>query len=116
VGCKRGTRVKGKYLMEELPRRKRGGSRSGRKIVRLPLTSLSGLIKEAGRVYRRMKDGKMEHEHGRSLVWVLDRIRGMLEAQALERMEQRLNELGEHAGRMNGNGRPATIEHARLPH
>ena len=44
-------------------------------------------------------------------------MRAMLEAQALERMEQRLNELGEHAGRMNnGSGRPITIEHARLPH
>jgi hypothetical protein len=115
VGCKRGIRVKGKYLMEE-PRRKRGGSKSGRKIVRLPLTSLSGLIKEAGRVYRRMKDNKMDHETGRSLVWVLDRLRGMLEAQALERVEARLNELSEQAGRSNSNGRPLTIEHARLLH
>ena len=88
----------------------------GRKIVRLPLTSLSGLIKEAGRVYRRMKDNKMDHETGRSLVWVLDRIRTMLEAQALERVEARLNELSEHAGQSNSNDRPLVIEHARLPH
>jgi hypothetical protein len=108
--------VKGKTLMEEASKRKRGGSKSGRKIVRLPLTSLSGLIKEAGRVYRRMKDGKMEHEEGRSLVWVLDRIRGMLEAQALERLEAKLDELGAHAQSIGGrNGHAITGGQARLP-
>ena len=104
--------------LEEAPvKRKRGGSKKGRKFTRAPLSSLGKLIKEAVSVYRLMKRGKMQREEGRSLVWVLDRIRAMLEAQALERMEQRLNELGEHAGRMsNGSGRPLTIEHARLPH
>ena len=110
-------RMEDKPLTERPEPLKRGGSKKGRMYVRLPLTSLSGLIKEAGAVYTRMKTGKLPHEEGRSLIWALSQIRAMLEAQALERMEQRLNELGEHAGRMsNGSGHPLTIEHARLPH
>ena len=72
--------------MEQPQKTRRGGSKPGRKITRLPLSTLNGLIVEAGRVYRRMKDGKMDHEHGRSLVWVLGQLRAMLEAQHLERM------------------------------
>src|SRR5262245_65502107 len=60
---------------------------------RIPLTSLAGLITEAARIYRKMKAGKIKHEEGRSLVWVLAQMRGMVEAQALERIEGRLSEL-----------------------
>jgi hypothetical protein len=90
--------VKGNALSEELPKRKRGGSKRGRKITRFPLTTLHGLIYEAGAIYRRMKVGKIDTEAGKSLVWVLTAIRAMLEAQALERIESRLKELGQHAG------------------
>ena len=64
-----------------------------RSLVRHPLTSLSGLIAEAARVYRQMRDNKLEHGKGRSLVWVLSQMRAMVETQALERLEQRLEEL-----------------------
>src|SRR5215467_12708224 len=60
---------------------------------RIPLTSLAGLITETARIYRKMKAGKMKHEEGRSLVWVLAQMRAMVEAQALERIEGRLAEM-----------------------
>jgi hypothetical protein len=94
----------------------KGRGRKG--ITRQSLRSLSGLIGEASAVYRLMKAGRIDHEKGRSLVWVLSQVRAMLEAQALERVEQRLAELGEAAGRAsNGNGRALVIEHEHtLPH
>jgi hypothetical protein len=64
-----------------------------RSLVRNPLTTLSGLIAEAARVYRAMRDNKLDHGKGRSLVWVLSQMRAMVETQALERLEQRLEEL-----------------------
>jgi hypothetical protein len=64
-----------------------------RLLIRHPLTSLSGLIAEPARVYRAMRDNKIEHGKGRSLVWVLSQMRAMIETQALERLEQRLEEL-----------------------
>jgi hypothetical protein len=39
-----------------------------------------------------MGDNKIDHVKGRSLVWVLSQIRGMVEAQAVERLDQRLEE------------------------
>jgi hypothetical protein len=75
-------------------------------------------MKEAGRVYRRMKDGKMEHEQGRSLVWVLAQIKAMLEAQHLERIEGRLNELAAAAqgrGGLIGHGDSGADRETRLP-
>ncbi len=97
--------------------RKRGGSKSGRKITRLPLTSLAGLIREAGRVYRRVKDGKMQHEEGRSLVWILAQMRAMLEAQHLERIEAKLDALAQMAeAKGMAHGIQSTDREARLPH
>jgi hypothetical protein len=46
-----------------------------RSLVRHSLTSLSGLIAEAARVYRAMRDNKIEHGKGRSLVWVFSDAR-----------------------------------------
>jgi hypothetical protein len=40
-----------------------------------------------------MRDKKLDHAEGRSLVWVLSQMRAMVETQALERLEQRLDEL-----------------------
>ena len=106
-----------KPLTERPNPRSRGGSKKERVYVRLPLTSLSGLIKEAGAVYTKMKTGKLHHEEGRSLVWVLSQIRAMLEAQALERLEAKLDQLGEHAESIGGrNGHAITGGQARLPH
>ena len=68
-----------------------------RRLRRNPLATLPGLISEAGRIYRQMKSGKLDHEKGRSLMWSLSQIRPMLEAQELERIEARLDELGQVA-------------------
>ncbi len=62
-----------------------------------PLASLGGLIKESGRIYRKMKASKLDHDKGRSLVWVLAQMRAMLEAQQLEQMNARLEELAQLA-------------------
>ena len=76
-----------------------------KQLRRNPLTTLTGLISETARVYRKMKSGKLDHEKGRSLVWVLAQQRAMLEAVALERIERRLDELGSYADqRRDGRG------------
>ncbi len=64
-----------------------------RSLVRHPLASLAGLIAEATRVYRQARDKKLDHAEARSLVWMLAQMRAMVETQALERLEQRLEEL-----------------------
>jgi hypothetical protein len=58
-----------------------------------PLTTLSGLLTEASRIYRRMKGGKLDHDEGRSLVWVLSQMRSMVEARHLEGIETKLSQL-----------------------
>jgi hypothetical protein len=57
----------------------------------------------------------MDHEKGRSLVWVLGQMRAMLEAQALERIEAKLNELSAYA-EARGHGYTQSDRQARLPH
>ena len=68
---------------------------SGKKrtLVRHSLGTLAGIISEGSRVYRLMRDGGIDHQQGRSLVWVLSQLRAMVETQALERLEARLEEL-----------------------
>ena len=61
--------------------------------MRHPLDTLAGVIAETTKVYREMRDDKLDHGKGRSLVWVLSQLRAMVETQALERLEQRLEEL-----------------------
>ena len=80
-------------------------SEGKRSLVRHPLTTLSGLIHEAARVYRQMRDDKLDHGKGRSLIWSLSQMRAMVETQALERLEQRLEEL---APSIEGKGRGYT--------
>ena len=65
---------------------------------------MSGLIAEATRVYRQARDKKLDHAEARSLVWMLAQMRAMVETQALERLEQRLEELApEIEGRNHGH-------------
>ena len=74
---------------EPTPPEQEASEQDGRRsLIRHPLTSLSGLIAEAARVYRAMRDNKIEHGKGRSLVWVLSQMRAMVETQALERLEE----------------------------
>ena len=85
-----------------------------RSLVRQPLHTLAGLITEACRVYRQMRDNKLDHQQGRSLVWCLGQMRAMVETQALERLEQRLEELAPSIeGRGSGHvaGRPPQSTH-----
>src|SRR5262245_60902728 len=70
--------------LKAIPANKRRGN---------PLASLGGLTREASRIYRAVKAGKMKHEEGRSLVWILSQMRALVESQALERIEQRLEQL-----------------------
>jgi hypothetical protein len=56
------------------------------------------LIAEATRVYRAARDKKLDHSEARSLVWMLAQMRGMVETQALERLEQRLEEIAPSIG------------------
>jgi hypothetical protein len=68
---------------------------TGRKrtLVRHSLDTLAGIIHESARVYRLMRDGQLEHQQGRSLVWVLSQLRAMVETSALERLEEKLDQL-----------------------
>jgi len=82
-----------------------------------PLASLSGLLTEASRVYRKMKAGQLDHETGRSLIWALTQLRGLVEARHLERIEVKLNELqvvAESRGLITG-GHDSAGPQARLP-
>jgi hypothetical protein len=84
-------------------------------LIRHPLDTLSGLIAEAALVYRQVRDKKLDHAEGRSLVWMLAQMRAMVEAQALERLEQRLEEL---APSIEGkpHGYTSTNRLSRSPH
>ena len=61
--------------------------------MRYSLDDLGGLLREAGIVYRLMRSDKMDPDKGRVLIWSLGIMRGMVEAQALERLERRLDEI-----------------------
>ena len=79
-----------------------------RSLIRHPLATLSGLIAEATRVYRAAREKKLDHAEARSLVWMLAQMRAMVETQALERLETRLEELapsieGKAHGYQNAN-------------
>jgi len=67
--------------------------KKGQKITRAPLTTLPGVVVEMGRIYRAMRSGKVPHDEGRSLVWVLSQLRAALESEALVAIEQKLADL-----------------------
>jgi hypothetical protein len=86
-----------------------------RSLVRHPLDTLSGLIAEATRVYRQARDKKLDHAEARSLVWMLAQMRAMVETQALEHLERRLEELAPSIESRNhghqGANRPSRTAH-----
>jgi hypothetical protein len=92
-----------------------GSPAEKRSLIRHPLDTLSGLIAEAGKVYRQARDKKLDHAEARSLVWILAQVRGMVETQAIERIEQRLEELAPSIEGRN-NGHPGANRPARTAH
>ena len=98
-----------------LPPAEAEDSTEKRSLLRHPLHTLGGLIAEASRVYRAARDKKLDHGEARSLVWMLSQMRAMVETQALERLEQRLEELtptieGKASGYQSAN-RPNRTAH-----
>jgi hypothetical protein len=92
-----------------------GQDNGKRSLIRHPLDTLAGLIAEATRVYRAARAKKLDHTEARSLVWMLAQMRGMVETQALERLEQRLEELAPSIeGRTHGH--PSTDRATRSTH
>jgi hypothetical protein len=59
-----------------------------------PLTTLLGLLTEASRIYRKMKAGQLDDETGRSLVWCLGQMRGMVEARHQRQVERATGDCG----------------------
>jgi hypothetical protein len=69
----------------------------------------------ACRIFRKVESGKMPHQIGRSLIWQLAQTRPILESEALERIEEKLEQLG--GGKVTrifgdeGDDRPPLISH-----
>ncbi len=86
-----------------------------RSLVRAKLSTLGGIIAETTKVYREARNGKILHKEARSLVWILGQLRAMLETQALERIEQQLEELEPaietHKPGHGGINRPIQLAH-----
>jgi hypothetical protein len=66
--------------------------------TRQSLASIGGVVSEMASLYRRMKAHELDFKEGRSLVWVLDRLRAAVEAEALQRIEAKLDAVAEMAG------------------
>ena len=90
-------------------------AKGGRGAVKVRLTCLSDVIGETASIYRQMKARKLEHDEGRSLVWVLSQLRCMMEAQALERIEARLAEIEASTGAI-GHGYQGAARQAITAH
>jgi hypothetical protein len=67
--------------------------KGGRGAVKTRLTTLSDVIGELGQIYRAVKAKKLDMERGKALAWILGQLRSAMETAALERLEQRLDEL-----------------------
>jgi hypothetical protein len=89
---------------EPSPHPSDGEEEAKRSRIRFALDSLPGVVKEICNVYREMRADRLDHLKGRSLVWVLSMPRAALEAQTLERLEERLDELAPSSeGKPHGN-------------
>jgi hypothetical protein len=81
-----------------------------KRLTRHSLASIGGVVAEMASLYRQMKAGTRDHKEGRSLVWVLDRLRAAVEAESLARIEAKLDAVAEMAG-----GYPDGIEADHRP-
>jgi hypothetical protein len=62
------------------------------------LTTLGDVLKEMASVYREVRLGKTKPDLGCKLVYILREMRAALEAETLERLERRLDELTPNFG------------------
>jgi hypothetical protein len=76
-----------------LNNRRKPPAKAGRTHARQPLATLSGILAEMARVYRRAKAKQLAHEEARSLVWMLTQMRAAAEALEVERLHGRLDEI-----------------------
>ena len=73
-------------------------NKTTRRTHRNPLATLKGLTRESSQIYRKVKKGRIDHEQGRSLVWVLAQMRAMVEAQLLDSIQGKLEQLAANNG------------------
>jgi hypothetical protein len=66
------------------------------------LDSLSGILKEMGNVYREMRQGSTAITDGSRLIYSLRCMRDVIETIALERLEERLDQLQGEVDQRNG--------------
>jgi hypothetical protein len=76
------------------------------------LDSLTGILKEMGNVYREMRQGTTKIADGTRLIYCLKCMRDVLETIAVERIEDRLDQL-EGA---RGHGGTTHDQHHLRPH
>jgi hypothetical protein len=57
------------------------------------LDRLSSVRAEMAKLYRAAKTGRRDAREATSLIWMLNSIRGALEAEAIERAEEKMAEL-----------------------
>ena len=90
-----------------------------RTLVRSPLNTLGGVIAETTKVYREARDGKLDQFEAKGFIWMLSQLRGMLETQALEQIERKLEELEPTIEGHTTGGRVANrtirLEHRAAP-
>ena len=81
-----------KTLKSQAKREGRGekGDRTGKGPRVGHLDTLGGVLREMACVYRECRTGKTAPELGCKLVYILREMRAAIEAEALERLEQRL--------------------------
>src|SRR5262245_39917712 len=81
-------------MSDEQPRNPK--SRKGIKMTRGrdPLATLRGCRQEACHIYRQAKSGKLSDDKARSRIWMLTRIREMVESEVLQALEKKLVEVG----------------------
>jgi hypothetical protein len=77
---------------------KRGGSPSGQGPRVGHLDTLTGILKEMGNVYREMRYATTPIADGTKLIFSLKCMRDVIETIALERLEQRMNEIEDRTG------------------
>jgi hypothetical protein len=96
--------------MASQAKRKRASAKTGTGPRVGHLDSLTGILKEMGNVYREMRQGTTKIADGTRLIYALRCMRDVLESLALERIEDRLDQLEGASGHSR-----TTHDQAHLP-